>query len=267
MSTITTLVFSPLIQFPKPKSFSTSKLNFRSKFTFLSRDKKYPYPNMADLVRSQASVGDDGVGVKIGGFEQEAFIDGSSISATGGLNATLNKLSKWLVAAVFGIIFLWRHDAEALWAASGSVLNAWLSTVLKRILNQERPVSTLRSDPGMPSSHAQSIIYAATFCIVSIVEYFGLNGITAVISALIFAIGSYFSWLRVSQRLHTTSQVAVGAVLGFSFSVFWFWLWDAIVLKAFISHLWVRLIIVLGTAAICVSFLLYVVRYWVLEEN
>lgn len=75
--------------------------------------------------------------------------------------------SKWLVAALFGIIFLWRHDAEALWAASGSVLNSALSTVLKRILNQERPVSTIRSDPGMPSSHAQSIFYTVTFCIVS----------------------------------------------------------------------------------------------------
>lgn len=75
--------------------------------------------------------------------------------------------SKWLVAAVFGIIFLWRHDAEALWAVSGSILNAGLSTVLKRILNQERPVSTIRSDPGMPSSHAQSIFYVVMFCIVS----------------------------------------------------------------------------------------------------
>ncbi|KAG5621061.1 hypothetical protein H5410_006279 [Solanum commersonii] len=79
-----------------------------------------------------------------------------------------------------------------------------------------------------------------------VVEYFGLNGITAVISALIFAIGSYLSWLRVSQQLNTTSQVAVGAALGFSFSVFWFWLWDAIVLDAFISHLWIRILVVLA---------------------
>lgn len=210
---------------------------------------------------------DEGVSIKLGAFEQEALIDGFSTSASAGLNATLNSLSKWLVAAVFGIILLLRHDGEALWAASGSVVNAGLSTVLKRVLNQERPVSTIRSDPGMPSSHAQSIFYTVMFCIVSMVEYFGLNGITAVISALILSIGSYLSWLRVSQQLHTTSQVAVGAALGFSFSVFWFWLWDAVILKVFLSHLWVQLIIVLGTAAVCVSFLLYVVRYWVLEAN
>ncbi|KAK4347984.1 hypothetical protein RND71_034323 [Anisodus tanguticus] len=280
MCSASALVISPFLHFPKPKSFSISRLNFHLQFKPLSRNRRYPSPTMADC---QATVDDDdddeGVGVS---FEQEALIDGSSTSTSGGLNATLNSLdvmgdelmlgvvvlgaigaSKWLVAAVFGIIFLWRHNGEALWAASGSVLNAGLSKVLKKILNQERPVSTIRSDPGMPSSHAQSIFYTVMF----LVEYFGLNGITAVISALIFAIGSYFSWLRVSQQLHTTSQVAVGAAVGFCFSVFWFWLWDAIVLKAFISHLWVQLIIVLGTASFCVSFLLYAVRYWVLDEN
>jgi membrane-associated phospholipid phosphatase len=49
----------------------------------------------------------------------------------------------------------------------GSVLNSMLSMVLKRILNQERPVSTLRSDPGMPSSHSQSIFFTVVFTIVS----------------------------------------------------------------------------------------------------
>lgn len=71
--------------------------------------------------------------------------------------------SKWLVSALFAAIILARHDPEALWAATGAVLNSALSVALKKILNQERPFSTLRSDPGMPSSHAQSIFYTITF--------------------------------------------------------------------------------------------------------
>ena len=71
------------------------------------------------------------------------------------------------MAALFGAVLLCRHDAEALWAAMGSVFNAGLSTVLKKILNQERPVSHLRRDPGMPSSHAQSIFFNAIFAITS----------------------------------------------------------------------------------------------------
>lgn len=71
------------------------------------------------------------------------------------------------MTALFGLLLLWRHDPEALWAASGSVINAGLSTVLKRILNQERPVANVRSDPGMPSSHAQAISFAVMFAILS----------------------------------------------------------------------------------------------------
>lgn len=74
------------------------------------------------------------------------------------------------------------------------------------------------------------------------------------------------SWLRVSQRLHTLNQVAVGAVLGFCFSIFWFWLWDAIVMKAFIAHFWVRIVAFVGAAGFCVGFLLYVIRNWVIED-
>ncbi|MCD9559236.1 hypothetical protein HAX54_017093 [Datura stramonium] len=196
---------------------------------------------MMDSVENQGA-GDEGV--SLDGLGQEALIDESSNFTSGGIQAILNGMSKWLMAAVFGIIFLWRHDIEALWAASGGVLNVCLSTALKGILNHERPVSTLRSDPGMPSSHAQSIFYVVVFCIISMVEYFGFNGITAVTGALIFAMGSYFSWLRVSQRFHTLNQVAVGAILGFCFSIFWFWLWDAVVMKAFITHFWVQIVAV-----------------------
>jgi hypothetical protein len=75
--------------------------------------------------------------------------------------------SKWLVAALFGAVILWRHDAEAMWAVLGSIVNSILSVILKRIFNQERPDSTLRSDPGMPSSHGQSIFFTVVFAILS----------------------------------------------------------------------------------------------------
>lgn len=71
------------------------------------------------------------------------------------------------MSASFGGVIIWRHDAEALWVVMGSVVNAILSVTLKRILNQERPASTLRSDPGMPSSHAQSIFFIVTYIILS----------------------------------------------------------------------------------------------------
>ncbi|KAH0771069.1 hypothetical protein KY290_015050 [Solanum tuberosum] len=120
---------------------------------------------MVDSVENGAAAAGD-EGVSCGGLEQEALIDGSMNFSSDGVEAILNSLSKWLMAAVFGIILLWRHDMEVLWATSGGVVNTCLSTALKGILNHERPVSTLRSDPGMPSSHAQSIFYTVAFCII-----------------------------------------------------------------------------------------------------
>ncbi|CAL5373232.1 unnamed protein product [Camellia sinensis] len=133
----------------------------------------------------RGSSSDEGVRV----LQQDSSIHGSSEFPPNftvvRLESTLNRLSKWIVTALFGAIFLWRHDAEALWAAMGSVANVGLSTVLKQLLNQERPVSNLRSDPGMPSSHAQSIFF--TF----MVENLGINELTIALSVLTLAFGAY----------------------------------------------------------------------------
>lgn len=211
--------------------------------------------------------GGSGSGEDIRILEQEGFIDGSAGFAAGGLESTLNRLSKWLVAGVFGAIILLRHDGESLWAALGSVVNSMLSVVLKQILNQERPVSTLRSDPGMPSSHAMSIFFTVVFAIISVCEWFGVNEITLIIGGLILAFGLYLSWLRVSQQLHTISQVVVGAFLGLAFSALWFWSWSAFMLRAFESFLWVRIVVILCASCFCLGFLLYVIRYWLRDER
>ncbi|MBA0620151.1 hypothetical protein Godav_005917 [Gossypium davidsonii] len=197
--------------------------------------------------------------------EVEGFIDGSI--RVQGFESTLNRLSKWLVSALFGGVILWRHDAEALWMAMGSIVNAVLSVGLKRLLNQERPVAGLKSDPGMPSSHAQSIFFTVVFAIASLLEWLGNNALSVGISVLALAFGSYLSWLRVSQKLHTMNQILVGAVVGSIFSVLWYLSWDAVVLEAFSSSLWVRVIVLLACAGFGLGFLTYVIRYWLQDER
>ncbi|KAK8263871.1 hypothetical protein V6Z12_D12G070600 [Gossypium hirsutum] len=197
--------------------------------------------------------------------EVEGFIDGSM--RVQGFESTLNRLSKWLVSALFGGVILWRHDAEALWMAMGSIVNAVLSVGLKRLLNQERPVAGLKSDPGMPSSHAQSIFFTVVFAIASLLEWLGNNALSVGISVLALAFGSYLSWLRVSQKLHTMNQILVGAVVGSIFSVLWYLSWDAVVLEAFSSSLWVRVIVLLACAGFGLGFLTYVIQYWLQDER
>ncbi|KAF2600929.1 hypothetical protein F2Q68_00012593 [Brassica cretica] len=184
-----------------------------------------PPKTMADLVKTHAwrNGGNIDGEERFQAFEQEAFMKNSPSNdlvsdAGGGINAVANRLSKWVVAALFGSVLLLRHDGAALWAVIGSVSNSALSVALKRILNQERPVATLRSDPGMPSSHAQSISFISLFTLFSVMELLGTNELSLFLSGLILALASYFTWLRVSQKLHTASQVVVGAIVGSVYS-------------------------------------------------
>ncbi|KAH9663074.1 Lipid phosphate phosphatase epsilon 2 [Citrus sinensis] len=126
--------------------------------------------NMTELIKTSAfrnGSSSSNIEEDVNVFEQEALVDGSSKLVASGLESTINRLSKWLVSGLFSVIIIWRHDSEALWATMGSVINSALAMVLKRILNQERPVPTLKSDPGMPSSHAQSIFFIGGFIILS----------------------------------------------------------------------------------------------------
>ncbi|GLT39167.1 hypothetical protein SLA2020_133730 [Shorea laevis] len=213
------------------------------------------------MVGTLVSRDSSNIEVGVAALEQKASISGST-----GVESTVNRLSKWVVAGAFGSVLLLRHDAEALWFVTGSVMNATLSVGLKRVFNQERPVSGLRSDPGMPSSHAQSIFFVAVFTVISVMEWLGINGIAFMASVLVLAFASYLSWLRVSQQLHTISQVLVGAALGAVFSILWFLSWHFVVLEAFVSTLWVRILLVLGAAGCSLGFLAYVVRNWFRDE-
>lgn len=69
---------------------------------------------------------------------------------------------------VFSALVIGKHDSESLWATIGAVSNSIISICLKHLLNHERPMSAIKTDPGMPSSHGQSIffvgVYAALSC-------------------------------------------------------------------------------------------------------
>ena len=43
-------------------------------------------------------------------------------------------------------------------------MNAALSKVLKRVINEARPEGARTADPGMPSSHSMSLFFLACFC-------------------------------------------------------------------------------------------------------
>ncbi|XP_024013511.1 lipid phosphate phosphatase epsilon 1, chloroplastic isoform X2 [Eutrema salsugineum] len=176
-------------------------------------------------------------------------------------------MSKWVVSALFASIILLRHDGTALWAIIGSVSNSALSVLLKRILNQERPATTLRTDPGMPSSHAQSISFISVFAVLSVMEWLGTNKVSLCLSSFILALCSYFIRLRVSQKLHTSSQVVVGAIVGSVFCILWYKTWNSLLIEAFESSLWVQIFVFLVAATFALAFAVYVVLNWFRDDR
>ncbi|KAL5208633.1 hypothetical protein ABZP36_033068 [Zizania latifolia] len=183
------------------------------------------------------------------------------------VEARLNRMSKWLVSGCFAFAALWKHDAEIMWVLMGAVVNTLLSSLLKRMFNHERPTPALRSDPGMPSSHAQSFFYAAGFLVISSYYRLGITYLSIILGAAILAIACYFSWLRVSQHLHTLSQILVGGIVGSTFSALWFALWHLLVREAFASSLTVRILVILCALLCCVNFVIHVIRHWFMDEQ
>lgn len=134
----------------------------------------------------------------------------------------LNKSTKYVVTGAAVGVLLWsQFDLATCWALIGAILNAFLCKMLKTILNHSRPITAgEKSDPGMPSSHAQSLGYLATYPAVLLFSH-SPNMLLA--SLGLEAAAVFASWLRIACGLHTLDQVLVGYLAGASTALAWMW--------------------------------------------
>ena len=79
----------------------------------------------------------------------------------------IGRNTKWIVSGLAAIILMIRRDAATILCLIGAITNAIFGKILKRIINEARPKGARLIDPGMPSSHAQSLFYFATYLILS----------------------------------------------------------------------------------------------------
>lgn len=126
----------------------------------------------------------------------------------------LNESTKFVVSAAALAVLLQQRNAAASFALSGSVINSLAGKALKRVLNHARPAGARKADPGMPSSHALSLGYLATYGAAALLDS-GSSG--ARLAALgLQALGLFLTALRVALGYHTMPQVIVGYGLGAS---------------------------------------------------
>jgi len=127
--------------------------------------------------------------------------------------------TRWAVAGAAATTLLWRRDTATVLCLSGAVLNGLLSKVLKRVINEARPAGARLRDPGMPSSHAQSLFFFAAY--ISVALALAETGLPALWAALIFSSAAAAAGWRVYSGLHSLQQVGVGALIGSLFGAAW----------------------------------------------
>jgi dolichyldiphosphatase len=126
---------------------------------------------------------------------------------------SLNNSTKWAVSGLVALTVLARRDLHCAWCLLGSVLAAALCRRLKHALNEARPPQARKADPGMPSSHANSLAFLAA--------YVALAGAGLATGVAVPAVAVALSWLRVYLGYHTAAQVAAGWALGGGTAAAW----------------------------------------------
>ncbi|KAL7558090.1 hypothetical protein ACA910_020042 [Epithemia clementina (nom. ined.)] len=124
-----------------------------------------------------------------------------------------------VVSGLFYAALVWKRNGFMAAFFLGSIGNAILGKILKKMIQQTRPpdmvVSALRlkpSDGGMPSSHAMSLGFIGTFILLHQPYWF----------VPIFILTATSLLYRVQVRLHSWDQIAVGLVVGSTNAMFYY---------------------------------------------
>ena len=131
-----------------------------------------------------------------------------------------------IITSAITLVSLFNQPKYLLSFVVGSTLNYYLILLLKMLIKEPRPshpIPYIQDDIykgailyGMPSGHAQISFFSITFL------YLTNRPFTLV--ALSVFIGCLTLYQRWKFRRHTTEQLAVGTVIGSSFSYFIYWM-------------------------------------------
>lgn len=177
----------------------------------------------------------------------------------------INESTKWVVSALVFVMVLGRRDEKTAWCVIGGVMTAFVCRVLKYAINASRPASSVRSDPGMPSSHASTLAFLTMFPFLMLLEK---PGGYQYVSAWCLPVGGLvLTSLRVVLGYHTIPQITVGWILGASMAYLWVRLGVDHALPWLMSSLTGRAFLGMTTCAFMALFAVKNVRRWMKEST
>ncbi|EFJ41654.1 hypothetical protein VOLCADRAFT_68065, partial [Volvox carteri f. nagariensis] len=176
--------------------------------------------------------------------------------------------TKWAVSAAVFAVLVMRRDLAAAWCVLGSILASFLNKALKYVINEQRPPSARKADPGMPSSHANSLAFLGVYTALALArESPPPLGPGSVAAAAILALSLFLTWLRVRLGYHTVPQVAVGYGLGAATAATWHQLGVQHALESLATRPEQRMALYGCTALAVVLFAARNVMAWVKERH
>ena len=174
--------------------------------------------------------------------------------------AVVNEATKFVVSfAAFCVLLHFRNAAAAV-ALFGSILTSLAGKLLKRLLAHARPAGARKADPGMPSSHAVSLGYLATYAASAL--FARVSSRHLLWPAALQATGLALTALRVVLGYHTVPQVVVGYAFGGCSAVALHWLTAAFLLPVLHSSPHTLSVLYCLTGAAIGVFALAAARSW-----
>lgn len=170
-----------------------------------------------------------------------------------------NESTKFVVSFTAFCVLLYYRNAAASVALFGSILASLAGKLLKRLLAHARPDGARKADPGMPSSHAVSLGYLASYaaaCCSGLPERAALQ-----------LAGLLLTALRVVLGFHTVPQVVVGYALGGSSALVLHALAESVLLPALDTYPALLLSLYWATAASVLAFALVSSKSWVADAR
>jgi membrane-associated phospholipid phosphatase len=110
---------------------------------------------------------------------------------------------------IFHTVVYIMNDREAVLLASGILFVQLLVKVLKKILRQPRPTSTLQTY-GMPSSRAAIVFFIIVYMMLKV------NNIERITVIILLIVGVASCASKYLMREHTMEQLVAGSIVGTS---------------------------------------------------
>ena len=174
----------------------------------------------------------------------------------------VNEATKFVVSfAAFCVLLHFRNAAAAV-ALFGSILTSLAGKLLKRLLAHARPAGARKADPGMPSSHAVSLGYLATYAASALYASGGAGHPWWPAAVGLQALGLALTALRVVLGYHNVPQVVVGYAFGGCSAVTIHWLTAAFLLPALQASPHTTSVLYVLTGAAIGVFALSAARSW-----